>query len=927
MSVANRVLLSFLVAAVLPLLLLAGSAYRMAESRLQDAALRDAHELAKTIGMDVFERLRFVTDHLTLIARGVRPGDEARLPLRSLDLGGRIEGLFRIGTDGKVYGDLAPETPVGRSILAAAADGDAALPLLLAYGGLADRRLFLLVPDPAHAGGRFVGAEVNVQHLWDTAGIANRPEAVCILGPDDRPVYCNRGDHEDWLLASAGLLATRAHPEPVSTADGERLLTAAWPLFLKPHYQFDRWTVVVGIPQRLALRSIDAFDQVFGGVVVMGLLVALWLGRRMIRSNLMPLQQLSEATRQLAAGDFSRRIDLRSGDEFEQLGSAFDRMAEQIGRQFDELDALAGLDRRLQLATDYEQMTLAAALCFDRLLGAERTALVCHERGPVAGPLLCRPFGAPAVAHCRAGSNRMSRHQLVESMFVQLAVDKTGDIDVIGVTEGDMIAMAVAVRDPSPAELKLVKRINDVLSIALQNLAMERSMAHRANHDWLTELPNRICLAGTFERTVEERPEGHCIGMLMLGISRFKQINDSIGHAGGDGLLAKVGRRLRDALPGDVVLTRFSGDQFVALVDAPARGDVETMLRRLADDIAVQLDQPTAIGPRSVRLAATMGAAVYPGDAEDFEQMLQCLDAAMHTAKTERRNALVFFTRGMRDKLAGRMDFEQALKGALRNRELELHYQPVIDLASGRVISAEALMRWRRPGHGMVPPGDFIELAEQSGLIHELGRWALQEVCRQMQAWRQAGLGLTTLNVNISSVQLDDDAILAEVDGALRAAGLPPACLTLEVTETALIGRFEEGVERLKRLKSLGVHVMIDDFGTGYASLKYLKLLPIDGLKIDRLFVRDLPDSASDDAIVTALTSLARASRLKLVAEGVETGAQADLLGRRGVPYLQGFLYSPGLPADAFERFARERSAGTVPASAAPTVDPLPALS
>jgi diguanylate cyclase len=223
------------------------------------------------------------------------------------------------------------------------------------------------------------------------------------------------------------------------------------------------------------------------------------------------------------------------------------------------------------------------------------------------------------------------------------------------------------------------------------------------------------------------------------------------------------------------------------------------------------------------------------------------------------------------------------------------------------VISAEALMRWRRPGLGLVPPGDFIEIAEQSGLIHELGRWALEEVCRQMQAWRRAGLGLATLNVNVSSVQLDDDGILYEVSEALRAAELPPTCLTLEVTETALIGRFEEGVERLKRLKSLGVHVMIDDFGTGYASLKYLKLLPIDGLKIDRLFVRDLPDSASDEAIVTALTSLAQASRLKLVAEGVETPAQAALLGSRGVAYLQGFLYSPGLPADAFELFVRER--------------------
>jgi diguanylate cyclase (GGDEF)-like protein len=683
MSVANRVLLSFLVAAVLPLLLLAGSAYRLAESRLQDAALRDAHELAKSVGMDVYERLRFTTDQLTLIARGLRPGDEAMLPLRSLELGQRMQGLFRIGDNGQVSGALANGSALHEAILAEAADTDAALPLLVTYGDLAHRRLFLLVPDPGHDGARLIGAELNLEHLWDTAGIANRAEAVCILGPDHRPVHCNRSDHGHWLDASLDQVENRARPAAVATPDGQRVLTAAWPLFLKPHYQFDRWTFVVGIPQDLALRSIAAFDQVFGGVVILGLLTALWLGRRMIRSNLMPLQQLSEATRQLAAGDFSRRIGLRSGDEFEQLGSAFDRMAEQIGRQFDELDALAGLDRRLQLATDYEQMTLAAALCFDRLLGPGRTALVCHERGPVMGPLLCRPFGAPAVSQCKAGSTRMSRHQLVESMFIQLSVEVAGDLEVIGIADGDMIAMAAVVRAPSPAELKLIKRVNDVLSIALQNLAMERSMAHRANHDWLTGLPNRLCLASTFDRAVERQSVGHSIGLLMLGINRFKQINDSIGHAGGDGLLAKVGRRLRGALPSDVILTRFSGDQFVAMIDAAGRDEVEALLRRLADDIAAQLDQPIVIGPRNVRLTATMGAAVYPGDADDFDQMLQCLDAAMHTAKTERRSGVVFFTRGMRDKLSGRMDIEQALKVALRNRELELHYQPVIDVASG----------------------------------------------------------------------------------------------------------------------------------------------------------------------------------------------------------------------------------------------------
>ena len=240
--------------------------------------------------------------------------------------------------------------------------------------------------------------------------------------------------------------------------------------------------------------------------------------------------------------------------------------------------------------------------------------------------------------------------------------------------------------------------------------------------------------------------------------------------------------------------------------------------------------------------------------------MLQCLDAASYAAKSSRRGGLLFFSAGMRDRLAGRMDIEQALKGALANDEIVLHYQPVVDATTGRVRSAEALMRWQRPGVGLVP-GGFIDIAEQSGLIGGLGDWAIGEVCRQMKAWQAAGLALDTLNVNVSSVQLASDGFEDIVRDALLRTGLDPHCLTLEVTETSMIGEFEQSVERIRRLRALGVRIMIDDFGTGYASLKYLKLLPVDGLKIDRLFVKDLPGSAADEAIVTAVVGLAGARR------------------------------------------------------------------
>jgi EAL domain-containing protein (putative c-di-GMP-specific phosphodiesterase class I) len=314
---------------------------------------------------------------------------------------------------------------------------------------------------------------------------------------------------------------------------------------------------------------------------------------------------------------------------------------------------------------------------------------------------------------------------------------------------------------------------------------------------------------------------------------------------------------------------------------------------------------------REIRLSASMGAAAFPADAGDFEGMLQCLEAASYAAKESRRGGMLWFSAGMRERLAGRLDIEQALKGAVSNNELVLHYQPVVDATTRQVRSAEALMRWERPGVGLVMPGGFIEVAEQSGLIAEMGAWAVAEVCRQVQEWHAAGLDIETVNVNVSSIQLSSDLFEQQVRDALAATGLPPRCLTLEVTESALIVRFEEVAERMHRLRDLGVRLMIDDFGTGYASLKYLKTLPVDGLKIDRLFVTALPDSPADQAIIAALVSLARASDYKLVAEGIETEGQADALRDSGVSNLQGFLFARGLPAHEFGAFVCEPQAAT----------------
>ncbi|MCP5422893.1 MAG: EAL domain-containing protein [Chromatiaceae bacterium] len=909
-SVAQRIHLSFVLAAALPLLLLASGAYYLVSTRLEQVALDNARELAKSLGMDVFERLQFVTDQMTLIVARGAVDDAVRTGLDGFDLGERVRAFFQVHANGVVNGAVpfsGDEQVVLTRVL-----GDAAAdkPLLFATGPSARRRLFMLVHD---ADG-YLGAELSLRHLWDTAGVAARPERVCVLDVERQPIFCNHADHAAWLAASDSLIARRDEPRPVDHASGEVMLTAAWSLFLKPYYQFERWTVLVGIPRSLAFAAIASFGRVFAGGAVVALLFAFLFGRRLIRSNLEPLDSLGAATRRLAAGEFDYRVQLHTGDEFEQLGQAFDGMAERIGTQFRQLDALGRLDRALQAARSIDEAIGIAARVLDEMLGETRCALVCHERWQTPGEVWCVGFSSDRVETCSAPEARVPVLDLAASVGIAPR-DPAGRADPDAtpvrhpVIETEVVAALIVVRDANH-DREIVGRVADVLGIALSNLAMERRLFHQANHDWLSGLPNRTSLRDRFITWSGYSQGSRAIGMLLIGLDRFKQVNDSMGHGMGDKLLKAVGWRLRAILPSGAILGRFSGDQFLLMMVDESQRNLVLQLEQLSLRIAAELDRAFGLGARELRLSASMGGAVYPRDAANFEGMLQCLDAAGYAAKASRRGGMLFFSPGMRERLVGRMDVEQALKGAVANHELVLHYQPVIDATTGRVASAEALMRWERPGVGLVMPGAFIEVAEDSGLIAELGRWALGEVCRQMVAWTEEGLVLDTLNVNVSSVQLAEDDFEDSVAEALAQSGLDPHRLTLEVTETALIGRFEQGVERLRRLRELGVRIMIDDFGTGYASLKYLKMLPIDGLKIDRLFVKDLPDSPADEAIVTAVVSLARASQFKLVAEGIETRAQAELLRDSGVPYLQGFLFAKGLAVADFTEFVRSTGQG-----------------
>jgi diguanylate cyclase (GGDEF)-like protein len=417
-------------------------------------------------------------------------------------------------------------------------------------------------------------------------------------------------------------------------------------------------------------------------------------------------------------------------------------------------------------------------------------------------------------------------------------------------------------------------------------------------HDPLTGLPTRVAIVATAEQAIAEaRSTSAPFAVTVLNVSRFKSINDSLGHEVGDELLRLLSQRLGGVLARGDVLGRLAGDEFIVVARVgtdviPAEVTVET--------IFAALREPFSIEGHDIEVALSAGISMFPAHGATFDVLLRRAETAMRAARSISHGTFRFYCEEMSESEEERLALEADLRHAIRDGQLELHYQPKVDIASGRVRSAEALLRWRHPQRGFVPPNVFIPIAEEGGLILSIGEWVLRQACAQMRAWLDSGLPPLRVSVNLSAKQFRHGDLTAVVCSALEDAQLQPGYLELELTESSIMHDPESSAATLQLLSTMGVHISIDDFGTGYSSLSYLWRLPLDKLKIDRSFVRELLSNPDDVAIVKAIISLAHSLRLGVVAEGVETLEQLEHLRELGCDQYQGFYCSPAVPPDAF---------------------------
>jgi diguanylate cyclase (GGDEF)-like protein/PAS domain S-box-containing protein len=433
--------------------------------------------------------------------------------------------------------------------------------------------------------------------------------------------------------------------------------------------------------------------------------------------------------------------------------------------------------------------------------------------------------------------------------------------------------------------------VSEARAIALQ-------MAHSAQHDFLTGLPNRMLLNDRLSHAIALAPRHmNKVAVLFLDLDGFKHINDSLGHPIGDKLLQSIAKRLLDCVRGADTVSRQGGDEFVVLLSEVQQAEQAAITaRRMLHAVA----QPHSIDQHDLHVTTSIGVSVYPDDGMDAETLIKNADTAMYQAKENGRQSYQFFTPAMNARAVERQSIEESLRRALERHEFALHYQPKINLRTGKITGAEALLRWTHPIRGSVSPAQFIPVAEDCGLIVPIGNWVLREACKQARAWVDEGLPLATMAVNISAIEFRNENFLDGVLAILKDTRLDPRYLELELTESVLMKGAESTASILKTLKDRGVQLAVDDFGTGYSSLSYLRKFPIDALKIDQSFVHEITTSPGETTIVTAVISMGRSLKLRVVAEGVETQEDLAFLRAHQCEEAQGYYFSRPVPAQQF---------------------------
>ncbi len=860
--VAARTFALFCLCAIVPIVVSAIVADRIVRTKLRDDAATRLVSTSKSYGLLVFERLRQTDEALSGIAA---LGLADKLPLADIR-------SFR-SSHFEVVDVVADD--------ATSAAGPDARPIMLSLHGTQVRLTVVLERGSRRLR---ITAALDSAYLWNPDAVYLDSMRICVHGPNAEPLQCVGEEG----MAQAG--------------DTARSLAGEWSLFLAPRYGAASWLVRTEQPASVALKALTSFERTLPIVTLIGIGIAFLLSIVQLRRSHRPLALLTEAVEHMGRRGARRHVAIDSKDEYGNLAQAFNRMTSSLARQFELFRTLAQIDRMILEDPPTDILVEKILPALPSLLRAPAVAVAVAARD--AGPITIWWSSSAATAVKHLETDAFTLDALIGRVDIRNpALTELGTlgnprllyglpIEVEGNLRGALLLADPESRGSSTRHARAFARR---FAVALGSQRRRAALLKQAYYDDLTGLPNRQLFKDRLEREIAHaRRTQTQIALIYIDLDRFKNVNDSMGHSAGDALLRGVSEQLVSQLRESDTLARLGGDEFVVIAPAPQ----EQPAHVLAERLQAVLREPIVVLGATCFAQASIGLAVYPQDGTDVESLLRSADIAMYRSKAAGPGGITYFEEAMNLDAQRRLLVEQRLRVALRCGDLGVEFQAKVNLNDGSLGGFEALARWNDSQLGVVSPVEFIAVAEDCGLINELGAWVLNEACSTYRKLREQGIDLGQVSVNVSMRQLRDDRLVNEVRDALLRHDMTAEALEIEVTESSLAGNQREVSGLLETLRRMGVRIAIDDFGTGYSSMSVLSELPTDALKIDRSFVMESASRSTSRSVVEAIITIAHLLGKSTVAEGVETSEQVRTLRELGCDFAQGYFFAKPVPAE-----------------------------
>jgi diguanylate cyclase (GGDEF)-like protein len=922
-GVGRRILGLFFLAALLPVIFTAFLAYYEIGRGLEQDVGRELREISKSYGVGILTRLESASEKAAELVRIIEEGGVEGIRDRQY----LVRGFASISILSQSY-PIAPihgtqADPIRASVIRfdhlAAGKSQ-----LLEMQGTANSDLVLLRGSNIGKADQAIFAfRLRAENIWGSQGNSPYLTDFCTFSASGFAAYCTAEMDASMLPEFSSTEYSRDNRPVKTTIDNEEHLAAIWELFLEAQFAHSPIDIIATQPEIYALRSGANFRRIFPPALLLVVLLVGTLSFNLIGESLVPLQRLTILAHQFAAGDLGSRVRIHTGDEFESLADAFNNMAGRLGRQIATLKAMSKIDRMILSGAEFEEISEDLIDHLIDLTGYESAAIIARDvDGRNEGKMIswCEDqFIHERIALPQQIGHEWCQPREVEIKMVDPAVAPyrerflsfgTRYVLIIPVVLNDELKGILLLGSNKSLEnhgSKLQRCIDFAgrLAVALASAEREEALHRQAHFDELTGLPNRQLLKDRLEQQLVYARRNNTSGaILFLDLDRFKEINDVFGHSAGDIVLTQTAERIVNEVRDTDTVARLGGDEFVVVMPYHANGNT---LRMAASRILTRLSEPFQVRGNNHFLSASIGVVVFPDDGDSVETLLQNADAAMYRAKDAGRSRFEFFSKKLNAESRRRIELERDLRSAFDDQKLEVFYQPQFDLKDGAVWGAEALMRWRHGDQGFIPPVEFIQLAEDSGLIVDMGRWVMEQTCTDLRSIMDLGLHPGSMSINVSARQLKEGNFASDVLDALQRYDIHPGYLQLEITETAVAQNRDSAINVLNILRDAGVQVAIDDFGTGYSSLSYLQQIPFDLIKIDKSFIDMIGSGGSSEKICRTIIKMAHELGKKVIAEGVESREQADFLSKNGCDYVQGYFYSHPLPQDEFHEFVEKQ--------------------